>query len=260
MLKCVENIYEWDIIKSHFNKEDFMKDTELHSCESCSGKYCATKAPIFSVLDNEQLGEVMNLIIRRRYKKGQIIFFEGDVSDKFYIINKGKIKIYKYTKEGKEQILYILSEGDFLGYLSLLKKGKFDFNAEALEDVSVCLLTKDDFDNIVKKTPEISLRILENLHDRLVSLENLVQTLSTKDIEARIAGLLISFAKDFGSIDKSGTVIEMPLSREEMANYIGVTRETMSRKLSAMEEEGIIELVGNKKIVIKDKETLENLS
>lgn len=236
-----------------------MKDTELHTCEHCTGKYCARKAPIFSVLDNEQLSEVMSKILRRRYKKGQVIFFEGDVSDKFYIINSGKIKIFKYTKEGKEQILYILSEGDFIGYLSLLKKGKFAFNAEALEDVNVCLLTKDDFDKIVKKTPEISLRILESLHDRLVSLENLVQTLSTKDIEARIAGLLQSFAKDFGREDTGCIIIELPLSREEMANYIGVTRETMSRKLTSMEEEGVIELVGNKKIVIRDIEALGDL-
>jgi CRP/FNR family transcriptional regulator, anaerobic regulatory protein len=237
-----------------------MKDTELHACEACTGKYCARKAPIFSILENEQLEEVMSSIIRRKYKKGQIVFFEGDVSDKFYIINGGKIKIFKYTKEGKEQILYILSEGDFIGYLSLLKKGKFDFNAEALEDVNVCMLTKDDFDKIVKKTPEISLKILENLHDRLISLENLVQTLSTKDIEARIAGILKNFAKEFGREEAEGIVIEMPLSREEMANYIGVTRETMSRKLSSMEDDGLIELIGNKKIVIKDLQLLEELA
>lgn len=237
-----------------------MKNTEIHNCEGCTGKYCATKVPIFSILENEQLADVMGSIIRRKYKKGQIVFFEGDVSDKFYIINSGKIKIFKYTKEGKEQILYILSEGDFIGYLSLLKKGKFDFNAEALEDVHVCMLTKDDFDKLVKKTPEISLKILENLHDRLVSLENLVQTLSTKDIEARIAGILINFAKEFGREESEGIIIEMPLSREEMANYIGVTRETMSRKLSSMEDDGVIELVGNKKIVIKDLEVLEELS
>jgi len=237
-----------------------MSQIETFTCEKCTGKYCARKAPIFSILDNKQLAEVMSRITRRRYKKGQVLFFEGDISDKFYIINKGKIKIFKYTKEGKEQILYILSEGDFIGYLSLLKKGRFDFNAEALEDVSICLLTKDDFDDIVKRTPEISIKILENLHDRLVSLENLVQTLSTKDIETRIAGLLKSFANEFGHKEEEGIVIEMPLTREEMANYIGITRETMSRKLSAMEDEGIIELLGNKKIVIKDLESLQDLS
>lgn len=236
-----------------------MSSCDTHSCETCTGKYCATKAPIFSMLDKEQIGEVTSLIVRRKYKKGQIIFFEGDVSDKFYIINKGKIKIYKYTKEGKEQILYILSEGDFMGYLSLLKKSTFEFNAEALEDVGVCILTKDSFDTILKKTPEISLKILENLHDRIVSLEDLVQRLSTKDIEARIAGILVSFAKDFGEMQGSEIIIDLPLSREEMANYIGVTRETISRKLTSMQDDGIIQLIGNKKIAIKNLEYLKDL-
>lgn len=236
-----------------------MNSCDTHSCENCTGKYCATKAPIFSMLDKEQIGEVTSLIVRRKYKKGQIIFFEGDVSDKFYIINKGKIKIYKYTKEGKEQILYILSEGDFMGYLNLLKKSKFEFNAEALEDVGVCILTKDNFDNILKKTPEISLKILENLHDRIVSLEDLVQRLSTKDIEARIAGILVSFARDFGEMQGNEIVIDSPLSREEMANYIGVTRETISRKLTSMQDDGIIQLIGNKKIAIKNLEYLKDL-
>lgn len=237
-----------------------MNSCDTHSCETCTGKYCASKAPIFSMLDKEQIGEITSLIIRRKYKKGQIIFFEGDVLDKFYIINRGKIKIYKYTKEGKEQILYILSEGDFMGYLNLLKKSKVEFNAEALEDVGVCILTKDDFDSILKKTPEISLKILENLHDRIVSLEDLVQRLSTKDIEARIAGLLVSFAKDFGEKQENKIIIDLPLSREEMANYIGVTRETISRKLTSMQDDGIIELIGNKKVAIKNLEYLKDMS
>lgn len=230
-----------------------------HSCESCSGKYCAKKVYIFSILQENELKEVIKLILRRKYKKGQILFFEGDVSDKLFIINKGKVKIYKNTKEGKEQILYILTEGDFIGDLSLLKKGLFEFNAEALEDVSVCILTKDDFDGIIKKNPEITLKMLEYVHDRLVSVENLVQTLSTKDVESRLASLLIGFIKEFGSEAANGTILEMPLSREEMANYIGITRETISRKLTSLQDEGIVELIGNKKIIIKDIDTLKNM-
>jgi CRP/FNR family transcriptional regulator len=199
------------------------------------------------------------MITHRKYSKGQVIFFEGDMSDKLYIINKGSAKTYTYTKEGKEQILYILSEGDFIGDLSLLKKDKYDFNAEALDDTNVCILSKDDFDRVIKENPSITLNILEYVHDRILRLERLVQTLSTKDVEARIAGLLLSFVKEFGHDSKEGIVIELPINREEMANYIGVTRETISRKLASLQDENIIELVGNKKIVIKDMELLEEM-
>lgn len=230
------------------------------ACRKCKGRYCASKASIFSILEEPQLKEITDKIISRTYKKGEMIFFEGDISDKLYVINNGKVKVFKYTKEGKEQILYIVSSGDFLGDLSLLKKSEFKFNAEALEDVNICQLTKDDFDQVVKENPEISLKILEVLYERIFKLENLVQSLSTKDIETRISGLLLGLIKDFGEPEGDKVRLELPLSREDMANYIGVTRETISRKLNSMQEEGIISLLGNKTIILNDLQYLEDLN
>lgn len=230
------------------------------ACRKCKGRYCASKASIFSILEEPQLKEITDKIISRTYKKGEMIFFEGDISDKLYVINNGKVKVFKYTKEGKEQILYIVSSGDFLGDLSLLKKSEFKFNAEALEDVNICQLTKDDFDQVVKENPEISLKILEVLYERIFKLENLVQSLSTKDIETRISGLLLGLIKDFGEPEGDVVRLELPLSREDMANYIGVTRETISRKLNSMQEEGIISLLGNKTIILNDLQYLEDLN
>ncbi|MDP4146871.1 MAG: Crp/Fnr family transcriptional regulator [Bacillota bacterium] len=228
-------------------------------CLKCTGKHCVSKVYIFSTIQPEAFEKISNIIITRKYKKGQVIFFEGDVEDKLYIVNKGKIKIYKYNREGREQILYILSEGEFIGDMSLLKKGKFQFNAEALEDTLICTIAKDDFDEIVTKNPEITLRILEILHDRLVNLENLIQSLGTKDVEVRIASMLQGFAKDFGVETEEGIVISLPLNREEMANFVGVTRETMSRKLTSLQDENIIELIGTKKLIIKDKNYLQDI-
>ncbi len=230
------------------------------ACKKCKGRYCASKASIFSILEEPQLKQITDKITGKNYKKGEMIFFEGDKSDKLYVINSGKVKIFKYTKEGKEQILYILSIGDFLGDLSILKKDNFKFNAEALEDVSMCQLTKDDFDQAVKDNPEIALKILEVLYERIAKLENLVQSLSTKDIESRISRLLLSFIKDFGVPEDDIIRLELPLSREDMANYIGVTRETISRKLNSMQDEGIIDLIGNKTIILKDMEYLEDIN
>lgn len=229
-------------------------------CEKCTGKYCAKKVSIFSTLEDEQLKEIADMVIHRNYKKGQSVFFEGDISDKLYIVNKGKIKIFKYTKEGKEQILYILSDGDFTGDLSLLKKGKLEFNAEALENTAVCTLTKENFDKILSDNPNIALKILEVVHDRVINLENLVQRLNTKDVESRVSDVLLSLIKNFGNETNEGTLLQLPLSREEIGNYSGLTRETISRTLTSMQEEGIIELIGTKKIIIKNIEYLKNIS
>ncbi|MDP4090741.1 MAG: Crp/Fnr family transcriptional regulator [Bacillota bacterium] len=229
-------------------------------CFKCTGKYCVSKVYIFSTLQPETFKKISDIIVTRKYRKGQVIFFEGDVEDKLYIVNQGRIKIYKYNREGREQILYILSEGEFIGDMSLLKKGRIQFNAEALEDTLICTIAKDDFDEIVSKNPEITLKMLEMLHDRLQNLENLIQNLGTKDVEVRIASMLLGFAGDFGVEGADGTVVDLPLNREEMANYIGVTRETISRKLTSLQDEGIIELVGNKKLIIKNMTYFKNIA
>lgn len=238
-----------------------MSNNKCHSCDCyrCTGKYCAQKVYIFSGLNEQQTEEVVNLIERKSFKKGDNIFLEGDVSDRLYIVNSGSIKAYRYTKEGKEQILYVMSSGDSIGELNLLKKSRYKYSASALADTDICIISKDNFDGLLQKYPEITLRILEGLHDRMDNLEDLVQNLSTKDVEARIADLLLHFIKDFGVETKDGIEVDMPLSREEMGNFIGTTRETISRKLASMQEEGIIEMSGSRKIIIRDIEELKTL-
>lgn len=227
---------------------------------TCSDKYCAKKVSLFSTLSNEELDKILALITRSTYEKSELLFSEGEVFDKLFIINSGSIKIFKYTKEGKEQILYILKEGDFLGDLNLLKKDTFKFNAVALENTNLCIIHKDDFDNIIKTNPEISLKVLEYAHDRISTLEELIQTLTTKDIEVRLATLLIYFSKTFGIETPSGIEMNLPLTREDMASFIGITRETISRKLSNFQNEGIIDIIENKKILIKDYKKLREIS
>ncbi len=227
-------------------------------CLSCHHKMCASKVPIFKNLSAEELTDVTRLIVRRKYKKGELIFLEGNKLEGLYIINHGKIKIFKYTKEGKEQILYILSEGDFIGELSLLNTEEVSYYAEAMAPVNICLIKKSDFDEILNQKPQISLRILEVISQRLSKLEGLVQSLGTKDVEARIAQMLLDLKAEYGIEAADYIELTIPLTREDMANYIGVTRETISRKLSSLQEEGIIKLVGNKKILILDADALKD--
>jgi CRP-like cAMP-binding protein len=231
-----------------------------NNCCTCNHKYCAKKVSLFSSLSDKDLNNVVSLITKKSFQKGDVIFSEGEIFDKLFIINGGSIKIYKYNKEGKEQILYILKEGEFLGDLNLLKKDIFKFNATSLESTNICIIHKDDFDTLIKTNPEISIKVLEYAHDRISSLENLVQTLTTKDVEVRLASLLINLSNTFGIKTDKGIEITLTLTREDMANFIGVTRETISRKLSYFQSQDIIELFENKIILIKDINSLKELS
>jgi len=201
--------------------------------------------------------QVMKLIVHKEYKKGEILLYEGEVRNDLVIVNKGQVKAFKNTIDGKEQILYIFSEGDFFGEKNLLRDQPSNYAVEALEETHVCIIHKDDFQNLVKQYPDIGLKIMEVLCQRLDRLENTVENMGTRTVSARISSVLLEFAEKFGKESPQGIIIDLPLSREGIANYIGLTRETVSRKMSSMQDEGLIEMIGNKKILLLDKAALE---
>lgn len=222
-------------------------------------KYCAHKVHIFEDLTENELKSITEMTTNRFYKKGEIIFNEGDTVDYLYIVNSGKIKIYKINTEGKEQILYVLSDGDTFGEYSLFKPQKSSFYAQAITDVKLCLLTKSDFYKVISKNPEIAMKILKYLSERLQSLEALLKDLSTEDIESRLKSMILRLAEKDGVNTEKGVEVDIYLSREDIANYLGTTRESISRKLHKLVDEGIIEFISNKHIVIKNIERLREI-
>lgn len=225
-------------------------------CERCKNNLCARKVNIFSTLSNDELVDIIMMTGSKSFDKDENICFEGDKSDTLYIINEGRIKLYKITRNGKEQILHILSEGDFFGELNLVKEGEYHFNARAITPVRLCTLTNEDMKNIVLRRPEIGLKVLEVVGERLSKLETMVQTLATNDAEARLASLLVQLSEENGKRTSQGIEIRLPMNREDMSNLTGVARETISRKLKKLEEQGIIKVIGNRKLIILNEEEL----
>ena len=226
-------------------------------CGKCS-RFCASRVPIFENLDCNELEEIVEEIEHKTFDKGAMIFSEGSEANTLFFINEGKIKLYKYNKDGKEQILHILTNGDFFGELDLIKSSTYKFNAKAMDNAKICTLKKSEVKNIIMKKPEIAIKLLESVGERLAAIENLAQNLSTNDVDARIAYLLINLMDKYSEEADGKKLIKLPLSREDMANYIGVTRETISRKLKKLEDESLIQIIGTKKIVILDEDGLND--
>lgn len=231
--------------------------SEICGCSHCSDQLCTRRVPIFSALEEEELGRVVDLIIRRQYDKGELILLEGSDLDSLIIVNHGLVKAYRYTEDGKEQILYLFSEGDFFGEKNLLSLREATYNVEALERTHVCMIRNEDFQELMLKHPEISLKIIKELSSRLDRLESALQSMGTKNAEARLGTVLLEFAEKYGTAHPSGVQFELPFSREGIANYIGAARETVSRRLNRLQEEGVIDMIGNKKIIIKNKQALK---
>ena len=233
---------------------------EVHgdNCERCNHKLCTRRVPIFSTLGDEELGRVVDLVIRKQYSKGELILVEGVSFDSLIILNTGKAKAFRNTVEGREQILYIFSAGDFFGEKNLLGNQTATYNVGALDETHVCMVRKNDFRQLLREHPDIGLKIMEELSGRMDRLESSIENMGTKSVEVRVGAVLLEFVKKYGKSHPKGIMIELPLSREGIANYIGLARETVSRKMNYLQDEGIIEMVGNKKVIVLDIKALES--
>lgn len=220
---------------------------------------CIRNVPLLASLNQDEIDKISEGVVFTEYKKGEYIFRSGDKADRLYIVVSGKMKISNYLSDGREQILYIYSAGDFVGAFNLLKEDEFKYNAEALEDTTISTLSKNKFNEIILKNPEITLKILEKSYERIRDVEGLVVRLSAANTDAKVAGLLLELMEDFGSKESSNTVLELTINREEMGNYAGIARETMTRKLNHFKELGYIDFIGNKKIIIKEENKLREL-
>lgn len=210
---------------------------------------CIETVPIFKNLTEDEMMEVAMITNEKKYKKSEMIYMEGDIWKKLFVIHKGVVKVSKITESGKEQVVRLLGPGDFLGELSMFSPVPMPNNAEAIEDVTMCIIDGDSLNPIMKEYPSIAFKVMETLSSRLSEAENLLEDISLNSVEKRIAGTLIRMS---GGKDE----VNLQVSKGTLASYIGMSQETLSRKLRAFEDQGIIEQRGHRKIIIKDKESL----
>jgi CRP/FNR family transcriptional regulator, anaerobic regulatory protein len=227
-----------------------------HHCLSCEANHqgdCIKKVPIFSNLTMEEMVEISMTTTQREYKKGESIYLEGEPSENLFVIHKGKVKISKLSEEGKEQIIRILHEGDFMGELSLFTQSPFMNNAEALGTTSVCIVNGKELSRLIEKNPSISLKIMKELSSRLEKTERLIESIGLGNVEQRVAEILLKMSDDTN-------VVNLSISKRDLAAHIGMSQETLSRKLSSFQEEGWIRQEGQRKIIIINRASLERIS
>lgn len=231
---------------------------ELSGCTCTVNDHmqCAGRVPVFSPLDSAELRQVVSLIVQKKFSKDAFIFMEGDIPQDFFIVSRGKVKVYGYSPEGREQIMYVLNEGDFFGARNLVSDKEADIYAQAMTDTVLCTIDKGKFRELLVKYPAMSLKIMDVLCERLEKMESMFRKISPKDVDSRVSMLLLEMAHKYGRKENGAILIELPMSREEMANSIGVARETVSRKLASLKRDGIIEILEKRKILILDEDAL----
>ncbi|WP_425311858.1 Crp/Fnr family transcriptional regulator [Neobacillus novalis] len=234
--------------------EEKKTNTHCHAHGHAIGsqKACVSLVPIFNHLEAEQMEEIMVTAQSVSYKKGEIIYHAGGQSDSLYIVNKGKIRIYRLSESGKEQLVRILTPGDFTGELALFKEAVHESYAEAMEETKVCLINRSDLQQFLMRFPSISLKILTEFSNRLEQSEKQTARFATEKVETRIA----LFLAECLDSENDAKEFVLPMSKKDLASYLGTTPETISRKLADLEDQGLIKQKPRKRIEILDLDGL----
>ena len=227
---------------------------------SCSHGYCIDNIPIFVDLPFEVKQSIMESSDHKVYKKGEMIFSPGDCFDYLFVVNKGRVKLSKISVMGKEQILKILEVGDFAGELALFKDTVMTNFAEAMEKTEICIIKNAKINEIIVQRPEIALKFLEKYTERIQQSEEIIEQIGLREVEQRIANYLVSEVEKNNIKGKNKEyVINLPVTKSVLSSMLGTTKETLSRKLSLLQDGGLIRLEGQRKIIITDMENLRDI-
>lgn len=218
------------------------------SCETCRMRHKG----IFANLEKDRLSDISMQKSCNLYRKGDMIFHEGNYPLGLFAIYSGKVKVFKTSESGKDHILRLAGAGEALGYRSLVSGEKYEVSAAVLEDTRVCFVPKSLFMNTLQESSNLSNRVMEFLTHDLKLAESKIADLAQKTVKERVAETILML-KQFYGMEKDDKTINVSLSREDLANLVGTATETLIRSLSEFKKKEIIDLKGKKIIILNDK-------
>ncbi len=226
------------------------------SCIFHSDNACIRRVPIFENLTDNDFMLLSKAVHSEKYSKGEYVFHIGEQSDALYVIHKGVVKITKVAESGKEHILRFLFPGDFDGQFALFNEEYHYADAEVMEDTVVCKIHRDDLRSVMIQNPEIAYRLVVVMSERLKEADEWIGAISLLDVEKRLAKVLLIYSAKY----EPNEPFDLPVPKKDFASLIGVVPETLSRKLSLFEDQGLIELKGRKSIRILNLPQLRQIA
>jgi len=202
--------------------------------------------PIFSELSDATLKTIEKVGSKKMFIKNDVILMEDEVGSALFVIISGKVKVSRSSNDGREVILAILSESDFFGEMAILDGQTRSATVIAIEDSELFLIQRNDFLNLLKDFPEVSIALLQELTKRLRATDAKIKALSLKDAEGKVATVILQVADDLGKIKHGKVEIEKLPLQQDLANMAGTSRETISRTLHSFAKKGLVELDGSK--------------
>ncbi len=214
------------------------------------------KCPLFAGLDAAQLERIQGIALRKNYPKGELLFAEGQSAEGFYLLLDGRVKLYKLSVAGKEQILHVVGPGEPFAEAALFAGACYPVFAEVLSACRVFYFPKPDFLGLLRSDPQLSLNMLATMARFLKRFARLVERLSLRDVSARLAQYLLQEIPPESGLQPQ---IRLRLSKTQLAAQLGTISETLSRTLKKFKQEGVVAVQG-KCITILDRDALRKIS
>lgn len=213
---------------------------------------------LFNNIDERGMQALAERTTMREVSRGNVILQPDEKPEMVYLIKEGRVKVSRYSPDGREQILTLLEPGDLFGEFSLLGERE-PVHVEAFEDALICALHRTDFIALIRSRPELMLHVMRLLADRLRQAEEEIADIVFRTVPGRLASLLLRLAEVYGESDGRGMRLALRLTHHDIASMIGATRETVTSTLSHFRDDGFID-VDHRHIIIKDPEGLRRLS
>ncbi|HEX2966140.1 MAG TPA: Crp/Fnr family transcriptional regulator [Syntrophorhabdaceae bacterium] len=210
--------------------------------------------PLFQGLPEQQINEIESIMVQQTYDRGDIIFSEGDEASGLFVLISGRLKIFKISPEGKEQILHFVDPGDPFAEIGMFSGSHYPAHAEALTGSEVVLFPKARFEQLIRNDPDLAMNMLGILIRRLKYFSRLVEDLSLKEVPQRLAAYLVYLA-DTGQ----RSALDLDISKGQLASLLGTIPETLSRILNRMSAQGFISVDG-RMIKMLDRNAVEALA
>lgn len=215
-------------------------------------------APLFSGLSENEIRALSARAVRKLYSPGERVFSQDEPCLGFYVVSSGRIRIFKVSSGGREQVLTVEGPGSSVAELPVFDGGPYPASASALEETEMVFISRKDFHAFCREHSEVALKLLAVVGARLRRLVGIIEELSFKTVRHRLIALLLRMAKESGEQTPAGVQFSLPASHEELAHQIGTVRELVSRNLTRLQTEGLIEFEG-RLVTIKDMARLTNL-
>jgi CRP/FNR family transcriptional regulator len=210
---------------------------------------------MFQDLSVEQLAEIAKRAIAQSYNKGDVIFHQGDEGIGFFVVKSGRVKVFKVSGDGKEQILHIFSRGDHFAEVPAFDGDCFPASAAAIEKSEVLFFPRQAFLQLLENQPKLAINLLKSFARHLRLFSHLVDNLALREVPARLASYLLSLSERF---DDAQTV-ELDLPKGQLAAKLGTIPETLSRVFSKLSREGAIAVDGSQ-VKLRDRNRLNDLA